>query len=1186
MRIARLDLIAFGAFTGEVLDFGPPSRGLQVVYGRNAAGKSTSLRAVLDLLFGIPERTKDDFEHEKSKLRVGAELVAADGRRLAVVRRKGRSNTLLDPATGQAIADALLDAMLGGIGRAQFAATFGLGHEGLRRGADDLLKAGGALGATLFDAASGTRSVRAVLDELDGEASRIFAPRATTATLNAAIRAHQDALARSREGLRPDAFEERESRCRELGDAIAASDRTLAELRSEQSRLARIGRNLPRVVERERLCAALDALGDVPDLPADAARERLETVAKLAELQREIDAAEASDARLAGEIAALHVPEELLAQAGAIAALVRRCGAIEKADEDLPRRRADLAGARGRARQMLDSARRGLAIEQALAIRPEAPRERRIAELAKARAGVDADLLKATEQCQRAERLLAEARRAHDALPPRRDLAGLVSCIDGVAGLADVDERIRAAEARVATLQRGCSSALAALPSFGGSLDDLARLVVPLPATVRTFEAQLRDAAGSLARARERAAEAHAEHERLREQRAELRTAGDVPSVAALDEARAHRQRAWDLVRRAYVDGREDVAREAAALDPRRTLPEAYEEAVRRADELGDAILADADRVARDRDLARREGLAMDRVGARQAEVELALAALAAAEAEWRAPWTAIGIDARSPAEMLEWLERRREIVERRDEAQDEEAALGALAAQRAAACAGLAATLDGCAIEHASDASLAAMLQNARAAVEHAAAAERRRGEAALLVESRAGDLHDAEERARVAQQRLERWTAEWREATASLGLQPDASPSEVEEFLRCVREAVTQHLAADELAHRIAAMQEDQRQFAADVAVLVDRLDPSLAERGPLRALKELEARLASARTHSTRLEEKQRQLDGIRTRLATLRAERHTAEQRLAAILARARAATPEEAEQAEQRADARRRGEGELQRVEREMIADGNGQTLEGILAEASELDGDALAARRGHVDARIEDIERERVDLITRRAEARRDLDELRRRDAVAASAAQDAADALVVVRREALQYARLRLSAQVLRDFVERHRQRHEGPLLARARELFRTLTRGTFAGLRTDYDDDDEPIVVGVTPSGAARRVEQMSDGTRDQLYLALRVAAVEQHALQAEPLPFVADDLLVNFDDDRARAALTILAELGRTTQVLFFTHHRHLVELAREVVPHEVLGVQELRGDGLQGRAAAAGVGVAAD
>ena len=63
----------------------------------------------------------------------------------------------------------------------------------------------------------------------------------------------------------------------------------------------------------------------------------------------------------------------------------------------------------------------------------------------------------------------------------------------------------------------------------------------------------------------------------------------------------------------------------------------------------------------------------------------------------------------------------------------------------------------------------------------------------------------------------------------------------------------------------------------------------------------------------------------------------------------------------------------------------------------------------------------------------------------------------------------------------------------------------------------------------------------------------LALRLASLEQYLEKNEPLPFIVDDILLRFDDDRALATLKVLADLSRKTQVLFFTHHRHLVELA---------------------------------
>jgi uncharacterized protein YhaN len=73
------------------------------------------------------------------------------------------------------------------------------------------------------------------------------------------------------------------------------------------------------------------------------------------------------------------------------------------------------------------------------------------------------------------------------------------------------------------------------------------------------------------------------------------------------------------------------------------------------------------------------------------------------------------------------------------------------------------------------------------------------------------------------------------------------------------------------------------------------------------------------------------------------------------------------------------------------------------------------------------------------------------------------------------------------------------------------------------------------------------------MSDGTRDQLFLAFRLASLENYGAATEPLPFIADDVLVHFDDDRSAATLELLAEFGRRNQVLLFTHHRSVRDLA---------------------------------
>ena len=148
------------------------------------------------------------------------------------------------------------------------------------------------------------------------------------------------------------------------------------------------------------------------------------------------------------------------------------------------------------------------------------------------------------------------------------------------------------------------------------------------------------------------------------------------------------------------------------------------------------------------------------------------------------------------------------------------------------------------------------------------------------------------------------------------------------------------------------------------------------------------------------------------------------------------------------------------------------------------------------------------------------------------------------------------------------REGIERYRERNQGPVLRRAGELFAELTRGSFASLRVDFNDKGEAVLFGVRPGGKpAVGVEGMSTGSRDQLYLALRLASLETYLERHEPLPFIVDDVLIHFDDDRARAVLRVLAEFSKRTQVIFFTHHEHLVRLAEGALPVNVLFLHRL-------------------
>jgi uncharacterized protein YhaN len=110
-------------------------------------------------------------------------------------------------------------------------------------------------------------------------------------------------------------------------------------------------------------------------------------------------------------------------------------------------------------------------------------------------------------------------------------------------------------------------------------------------------------------------------------------------------------------------------------------------------------------------------------------------------------------------------------------------------------------------------------------------------------------------------------------------------------------------------------------------------------------------------------------------------------------------------------------------------------------------------------------------------------------------------------------------------------------------------------LTQGAFDRLVVDYESDPLKLS-GHRAAGELVDIDGMSEGTRDQLYLALRLAALELHLEQTLPLPFIADDLFINYDDGRAKAGLEALAKLSVRTQVIFLSHHKHLVDVAHSV------------------------------
>jgi uncharacterized protein YhaN len=138
-------------------------------------------------------------------------------------------------------------------------------------------------------------------------------------------------------------------------------------------------------------------------------------------------------------------------------------------------------------------------------------------------------------------------------------------------------------------------------------------------------------------------------------------------------------------------------------------------------------------------------------------------------------------------------------------------------------------------------------------------------------------------------------------------------------------------------------------------------------------------------------------------------------------------------------------------------------------------------------------------------------------------------------------------------SMNTLEELRIEFEQSHQPPILARAKEYLSRLSGERYDNIWTPMG---ERTLCVDDADGSTLRIEHLSGGTREQLFLAIRLAMIEHFTQQGVELPIVLDDILVNFDEQRTRAAIEeLLRQTSENQQILFFTCHQHLAEMFRQ-------------------------------
>jgi uncharacterized protein YhaN len=226
------------------------------------------------------------------------------------------------------------------------------------------------------------------------------------------------------------------------------------------------------------------------------------------------------------------------------------------------------------------------------------------------------------------------------------------------------------------------------------------------------------------------------------------------------------------------------------------------------------------------------------------------------------------------------------------------------------------------------------------------------------------------------------------------------------------------------------------------------------------------------------------------------------------------------------------------------------------TLEEAETMLARADESAFAAELAELRARFNDQDQRARELHTENSKAV---------DALAAVGGDDAVARLEEQRRTVLleieagarRYLKLRAGIAAAEHALRAYREQHQSPMMKRASEAFRIISREAYIGLAAQRIKDAE-VLVALPAGGGSKIASELSKGTRFQLYLALRVAGYHEFATRSETVPFIADDIMETFDDFRAEEAFRLFAGMAEVGQVIYMTHHQHLCDIARRLCP----------------------------
>ncbi|WAA13443.1 AAA family ATPase [Fervidibacillus halotolerans] len=1158
MKIQKIGIESVLHFKRFEIDLGRDNS-FHIFYGPNEAGKSTLLKLLIDLLFGgkIDEDLKQHFD---TRSRLEAILHHTSLPLIHFYRKRRYSKLVLVGEDGKDLSHDILSPYLSGYQKEQYALLFGFDHERLRKGGESLLQSGGHAGISLFESGGGIQYLQQILQQLNDRTKELLDPtfrKSSSKLLNKSWKQYKDSMNAVKEkGLRGEDWHKKANEIDEKKKALTLLQEELEKIQGEIAKKRRGQRIWKPYRDRKNLLSQFETLKGIPTLSEEMIQYVTDVLENYQKVKGEKAKGKAKYTQKQSLEEQIRYDQKILQLGTEIHSLNEKVQQyITRKMKEIPEDRRSMNEWKEEARLLLASIAPSVPIQEADQLQIPYSDEEDILMLAEDIKKWELSLQGERERLDEQSFERSKIQRELDGMKDPVDPAPFEQLIRQVQREGDIDDQIEKTKREWEMGKQTIRRIQKEQNIWTESIQKLADISIPLQETIEKYTERWTELEKKKEEIEQGLVKEKQQLKDTIDRLEQIELGGYVPVEDDLKRARMNRNEHWDQVKSVWLENQKEENWDFSDIE---SLATTFERSMEEADEIADLMRRESDRSAKRANLLLQKQQTEKGIGQLEERLLANEREFSALKENWEKEWEISGIEPKSPREMKEWLNAfYRPVLEEWKKVKESEHQYDDMLRKKATLLNELKNAVQTIGFQSPSDEEhIEIFLQKIETFVKKA---EEKR----INIENLKNRLKDSELKIAVQKQKVEQLDKQlqiakekWEKIQRKyphLGENPEVAKSTIEKLRKLFQIISNMNRTEQSIRNKNA----DCEDFENQVKDLAKRLSENLSDYPSIESfVRTLRETYEMEKEKKTKADEIRKQLKEIEMEILENEQKEAEYKQILESYMNTYHCTTYDELQELLHRAIHKKDLEEKIQDTEERLMEAGDFLPLDQLEKEAESIENpDILPNQIEQLEEKFEELETRMKDEKEHLWQLEREFEEMNETKTDAIMYSQKAESYLAEVDQYWNEYLRFELAKRLLQRAIDQYRRKNESTVIKKASNFFQQLTIDHYKQLIIDYEEN-VPLLVAIDRRGEKRKVHEMSDGTRDQLYLALRLAFVENHLDDSDPLPLIMDDIFVHFDDERTKATLAILNEFASKTQILYFTHHQFVVDAAKHI------------------------------